>query len=555
MNIALLSDLDYAHVTSVAIKSVLRTNSPARIDVIDAGMTQSQCEHLQSLSPLVNIVAMPDFVRLWLGHFSHGTKRVPISTFLKAQLHWLLPDLERVIYIDGDVIALQDLSALFAEPLGDAYMVGATCNEAIRTIGRRRLKLRNPYFNAGVLLCPLEKWRRMQVDQAFLRCYIDNQERIKYADQDVFNILFDGRVKWIDKRWNVSHKEVLSKFHSGGPSLGETAILHFNGDRKPWDADYREEPYLNDEYYRASQSLIAPLQPAQEIPEKTLYVSAANPFISGPPLPAHLQTASQGEIGLCTLVEEQYVIGLAAFLKSFRKWNPHISYPFLVYACMPLSDQACEVLVREYPWVEFRLIESWWYTRCSFTRYRTWGMNPAFRYELFRNQDYDQLIYFDSDMLVMDKLDPLFAFRGELGACVMKPGEGMEMKQLGGFNAGLLSIGRSIRTPEIWADIMDIAQSGAWSGNQTVLNLSLQRFHQPLPDEYNVRTSQMTMEMLHTAKIIHYVGWQKPWEAVPFDPHQLRHAGPPMCQRLLDIWRAYLPEGAETLISNGRYNS
>lgn len=247
-------------------------------------------------------------------------------------------------------------------------------------------------------------------------------------------------------------------------------------------------------------------------------------------------------VAFCTLVEEDYSIGLAALLKSIRQSNPHIEIPFLVYVLRPLSAEARRRIEREYPLIRYASIDASLYTRCLFSNYRNWGLSPAFRYEIFRNDEYDQLIYLDTDMLVVDNIDRLLQFRGALAACTFPPGEGMELIRTGGFNAGLMSIGRQLRTPDIWRNLLTVAESRPWTGNQTVLNLVLGRYVEALPEEYNLRTAGMTLQNLASARIVHYVGWRKPWEKEePFDPYQRSRAGEEVCNALLALWERHAP--------------
>ncbi|MFT4173390.1 MAG: glycosyltransferase [Rhodocyclaceae bacterium] len=247
-----------------------------------------------------------------------------------------------------------------------------------------------------------------------------------------------------------------------------------------------------------------------------------------------------GDVMLCSIVNEEFALGLSVFLRSLSHWNPSLDLPFLVYSGRELSPQIRASLEAEYPNVQYRIVDGALYTKCQFSNYRDWGMNPAFRYELFLNDECEQLIYFDADMLVTGDISPLLAYRGLLGACAMPAGEGMEIAQTGGFNAGMLSIGRAIRVEPVWRALVSLAESRPWSGNQTVLNLVLQQQFEALPHIYNARTSQMTPELLEQARILHYVGWRKPWEeAAQFDPYQSRAAGIDMCRRLLEIWLYY----------------
>ena len=244
-------------------------------------------------------------------------------------------------------------------------------------------------------------------------------------------------------------------------------------------------------------------------------------------------------IAFCSLIDDDYAIGLMALLKSLRQFNPEISLPFLVYHGTPLSPNLTAELERLYTPIRFLAVDPEPYRKCRFSSYRRWGVSPAWRYEIFRQSDFDRLIYIDADMLVTGDISPLLAFQGSLGACPLPPGEGMELRHAGGFNAGLMSIDKSLRTPEVWSELLRVAESRPWSGNQIVLNIVLGKLYQPLSNIFNLTTCEVTFDNLCDARILHYVGWQKPWHEPAFDPYQLEKAGSEICERLLTIWRKY----------------
>lgn len=265
---------------------------------------------------------------------------------------------------------------------------------------------------------------------------------------------------------------------------------------------------------------------------------------------------------LCFIIDSGYVVGLVAFLNSLRKTNPHVDVPALVFHRGDLTPPQLDLITASYPDVVFRSIDVEPYRRCRFSDYRDWGLNPAYRFELFRVQEYDYLLYFDADMLVLGDISPLFEFRGDLGACPIPPGEGMELKTVGGFNAGMLILGRAVRTPAIWRTIMSIAEQQEWSGNQVILNRAVKDFYEPLPAIFNASTCSITPQSLREVRIAHFVGRQKPWESPPFDDHQSRQAGEEVCRLLLQRWTEHAPppemwtsaveSGTQRVSSSGR---
>ncbi|MFT3736026.1 MAG: glycosyltransferase [Rhodocyclaceae bacterium] len=248
------------------------------------------------------------------------------------------------------------------------------------------------------------------------------------------------------------------------------------------------------------------------------------------------------DVALCSLTDEDYGVGLLALLKSLRTHHPDLAVPFLVYHGTPLSAKLERDLRRAYEPLSLSPIDVAPYSKCLFSSYRAWGVSPAWRYEIFRENAFEQLVYIDADMLVQGDITPLLEFRGALAACPLPPGEGMELRAMGGFNAGLMSIGRSLRTPETWQALLQVAESRPWSGNQTVLNIVLGKYLQPLSNIFNLTTCEVTQDNLAAARILHYVGWQKPWHEPAFDPYQREKAGDIVCEALLQRWLQYAPD-------------
>jgi lipopolysaccharide biosynthesis glycosyltransferase len=209
------------------------------------GMSAADQASLCAQSPAIRIVALTEAAKAWLDAFAlHGFRHVSHAAYAKLQLHRLLPELDRVIYLDTDTLVLGDLAELHACDLG-ANLVGATWTAYQREEGQQRLGLNGRYFNSGVLLCALDKWREQAIETRFIEWYRLNHMRMKFNDQEVLNGVFDTCNLEIGKRWNVSHLELFRVGNQAEVSLKETAILHFNGPHKPWHADYEAQVILN----------------------------------------------------------------------------------------------------------------------------------------------------------------------------------------------------------------------------------------------------------------------------------------------------------------------
>lgn len=168
------------------------------------------------------------------------------ATWYRVFLPELLPEVSRVLYLDADVIVLDDLRELWAVELGDRLLAAVTNVPQWDHAERPAAIGMAPgveYFNAGVLLLNLEQMRREQTGPA-LRDYIRrNASRLEWRDQDALNLVLGHRRLALDPRWNVMNSLLLYPW--AGEVLGEAAVAearerpairHFEGQsiNKPW---------------------------------------------------------------------------------------------------------------------------------------------------------------------------------------------------------------------------------------------------------------------------------------------------------------------------------
>lgn len=164
---------------------------------------------------------------------------LPPSTLLRLSLEDALPlGIERVIYLDTDLVVERDLAPLFDLPLHGHAIGAALCTvvaaylrdpkrEAFGRYIRDTLELGDAaatYGQSGVMLLDLPALRRTN----YQRKMVDVLERLgpqlHYADQCAMNAVVKGDYEVIDPLWNVI---------ASNPAGREPWIAHFAG-RKPW---------------------------------------------------------------------------------------------------------------------------------------------------------------------------------------------------------------------------------------------------------------------------------------------------------------------------------
>ena len=161
------------------------------------------------------------------------------AAYYRLILPDLLPELEKIIYLDCDLAVLDDLGKLYDEPFD-----GADCMAVVTKIKASHTEKLGispaEYFNSGVIVFSPAEWKRKNYIDEFKKCFENHLDMLCYPDQDILNIVFRNNIKILHPRWNIitstyrnepvpcySADEVKEALHSPG-------IAHYTGDHKPW---------------------------------------------------------------------------------------------------------------------------------------------------------------------------------------------------------------------------------------------------------------------------------------------------------------------------------
>lgn len=151
----------------------------------------------------------------------------------------LIPEIiqsDRALYLDADLVIGVDILRL-REFDFDGHLLGAVYGCPVENTLDSPFLIKNldwtpdtGYFNSGVVLFNLQKWRAENTDSKWKRISGKYSDELISHDQTLLNALCRGRFAHLPNEFNLpwnSHKEK--------PANAENGILHFVGSPKPWD--------------------------------------------------------------------------------------------------------------------------------------------------------------------------------------------------------------------------------------------------------------------------------------------------------------------------------
>lgn len=153
--------------------------------------------------------------------------RLTRCSYFRLFLSELLPTyIDRVLYLDSDILCLDDIREFYFSDFRNAPLIGV--KDISSEINKNRLNI-SKYINSGVLLVNLAFWREMNVIQKFCLCIEKNSPRLLFHDQDVINLTFEDSLLITSQEWNYQFLAC--------PQLQDISgvkFLHFITEQKPW---------------------------------------------------------------------------------------------------------------------------------------------------------------------------------------------------------------------------------------------------------------------------------------------------------------------------------
>lgn len=256
MNILVTLDSGYIKPLTVMLNSIAVSNPANTFDVYvaHASLTAEDFRYLAERVPgdRIRIHSVPISPQMF--EDAPVDDRIPKATYYRLLAAQFLPEtLDRVLYLDPDLVVINPLDELYAMDLTGRYFAGASHQfNVMQWINRVRLKMPRgaQYINAGVLLMNLELLREEQEVHAIYDYIRQNRGRLPLKDQDIINGMYASKTAYVDALyynldetyWHNHNRFNRSRRVESIDEIERIAVIvHYCGKNKPWKDGYRGE--------------------------------------------------------------------------------------------------------------------------------------------------------------------------------------------------------------------------------------------------------------------------------------------------------------------------
>lgn len=207
MNIVFATSDLYSRPAAVTIKSLLVNNTNAdeiNIYYIENGLKEENRQILENLvhqySRKISFIPMP-FSMNEIG----GLVRTNPVVYTYCYFQDILPDtVDKVLLLESDAIVVNSLSEYFDLNIDDYYLAAADDFQSKWYKKILGIRSSNPYFNSGIMLFNLKKWREDGISEKTTNLIKEGKSKFFYEVQDELNVLLENNILLLPPKFNAT---------------------------------------------------------------------------------------------------------------------------------------------------------------------------------------------------------------------------------------------------------------------------------------------------------------------------------------------------------------
>ena len=210
MIVAYNSDERFASIFATSVLSLFESNKgedEITVYLIEDHISDESKSRFQSIAEqygrTIITIPMPDLAKL-----AGVDIAIPaynrMATCGRLFIASCLPqNIDKVIYADCDIIFMKSLHELWETDIS-SYDLGMVDDG--QSVGHREvlgIQKDGIYYNSGIMLVNLRRWRESQLEQKFVRYMHDQSGYVPIPDQGTLNAVCDGKILRLPLKYNV----------------------------------------------------------------------------------------------------------------------------------------------------------------------------------------------------------------------------------------------------------------------------------------------------------------------------------------------------------------
>jgi lipopolysaccharide biosynthesis glycosyltransferase len=255
MHIVTGSDENYVTGVLVLIASAHRHNPDARFTVLTTDWSQASLAKLQALQARLGILLQRlELSKEHLAQFPIGREHLTGAAYARLLIPDLLPQEDRVIYMDCDMLVTGSLQRAWSVDLTDKVLAAVRCPAPTPAHAAAINLPITQYFNSGFLVMNLALFRAESLSKSCFDALMAPDCSYLSEDESALNVVARGRVEYLDAGFNLYALDLVWQSPlSDPPSI---KVIHFFTRPKPWNgpcpfgalwqAECRKMPELTD---------------------------------------------------------------------------------------------------------------------------------------------------------------------------------------------------------------------------------------------------------------------------------------------------------------------
>ena len=260
INIVFCPDNQYIKYFSILLQSIIDNANPAKkydLLVFETEFSDYNKKLLLRMLPSnfsLRFINITEYINENFGNLEFYSKKYwSIATYYRLFIPFIMQKYKKVLYLDSDMCVNNNIDELFNTNFEDKNIIAVsdTVSSILSyKIDRKNymqeiLNLKHPesYFNAGLVLFNLENIKIEEYKTSLLKAF--NIPNLWFCDQDILNIIFEGKTKLIHNKWNfmldgLRNKnflhQIVGDYRKNYIEAKENpCIIHYSGKLKPWN--------------------------------------------------------------------------------------------------------------------------------------------------------------------------------------------------------------------------------------------------------------------------------------------------------------------------------